>query len=102
MWLASALWPPWGLDRTTGIPPAYIIKPAYFFVIAGIDRKATEACAEYLALPARMLAEFKAAHPRVRERQNRCATGRESSDDKDLGFDFIVRTAALLDRYRRW
>ena len=63
MWLASALWPPWGLDRTTGIPPAYIIKPAYFFVIAGIDRKATEACAEYLVLLARMLPEFEAAHP---------------------------------------
>jgi hypothetical protein len=46
-----------------GMPPAYIIKPAYFFVIAGIDRKATEACAEYLASLARMLAEFKAAHP---------------------------------------
>ena len=41
----------------------YIVKPAYFFTIAGIDRKATEACAEYLALLARMLAEFKAAHP---------------------------------------
>jgi hypothetical protein len=46
-----------------GMPPAYIIKPAYFFVIAGIDRKATEACAEYLALLARMLVEFKAARP---------------------------------------
>jgi hypothetical protein len=46
-----------------GMPPAYIIKPAYFFVIAGIDRKATGACAEYLALLARMLAEFESAHP---------------------------------------
>jgi hypothetical protein len=46
-----------------GVSPAYIVKPAYFFTIAGIDRKATEACAEYLALLKRMLAEFTAAHP---------------------------------------
>jgi hypothetical protein len=46
-----------------GMSPAYIIKPAYSFTIAGIERKATEACAEYLALLARMVAEFKAAHP---------------------------------------
>ena len=46
-----------------GMPPAHIIKPAYFFTIDGVDRKATEACAEYLMLLERMLAEFKAAHP---------------------------------------
>jgi hypothetical protein len=55
------------LEVSGGIPGmpshAHIIKPSYFFTIDGVDRKATEACAEYLALLERMLAEFKAAHP---------------------------------------
>jgi hypothetical protein len=45
-----------------GMPPAIIYKPGYFFTIGGVERKATEACAEYLALLERMLGEFKADH----------------------------------------
>lgn len=46
-----------------GMPPAIIYKPGYFFAIDGVERKATEACAEYLAVLERMLAKFKADHP---------------------------------------
>ncbi len=45
-----------------GMPSASIFKPAYFFAIDGVERKATEACAEYLTLLERMLAKFKADH----------------------------------------
>lgn len=41
-----------------------VIKPAYNFAIAGTERKATEACREYLTLLGRMLANFKADHPK--------------------------------------
>jgi len=49
----------------TGIaePPAKIYKPAYSFTIDGNDRKATEACREYIDLLAQMVDQFKAAHP---------------------------------------
>ena len=46
-----------------GMRPAYYLKPAYNFTIDGVERKATDACAEYLTLLERMLAEFKADHP---------------------------------------
>jgi hypothetical protein len=46
-----------------GMPPAEIYKPAYTFTIDGTERKATEACAEYVALLERMVAQFKADHP---------------------------------------
>ncbi len=45
-----------------GMPSASIFKPAYLFAIDGVERKATEACAEYLTLLERMLAKFKADH----------------------------------------
>ena len=62
---------PSGTVTVSGPPPvlgagpqeAFIIKSAYYFTMDGVDRKATEACAEYLALLERMVAEFKAAHP---------------------------------------
>jgi hypothetical protein len=40
--------------------PVVIYKPTYNFTIAGAERKATEACGEYLALLERMVAAFKA------------------------------------------
>ena len=65
-----------------GMPPAYIIKPAYFFTITEVDRKATEACAEYLALLERMLADFKAAHPEPSWAGGRACVARGASDMK--------------------
>jgi hypothetical protein len=48
------------------VPPderhAVIYKPAYFFTIDRAERKATEACADYLASLKRMVAQFKADH----------------------------------------
>ena len=46
-----------------GMPPAVLYRPTYSFKIDGVDRKATEACATYLAFLRRMVAEFAAAHP---------------------------------------
>jgi hypothetical protein len=44
-------------------PAAFIIKPAYNFTIDGVERKATEACGEYLVLLERMLEKFRADYP---------------------------------------
>jgi hypothetical protein len=44
-------------------PLAWIPTPTYDFTVAGTERKATEACPEYLGLIERMVAEFKADHP---------------------------------------
>jgi hypothetical protein len=44
-------------------PDATIFKPSYRFTIAGTERGATEACAEYLSLLSRMVEQFKADHP---------------------------------------
>jgi hypothetical protein len=47
-----------------GVDTAAVIhKPTYYFTIAGSDRSATEACATYIALLQRMVAEFEAARP---------------------------------------
>jgi hypothetical protein len=46
-----------------GTPPTMIYKPAYHFTIDGVDRKATVACAEYVALLEGMVAKFKADNP---------------------------------------
>jgi hypothetical protein len=43
-----------------GTPPAAIDKSTYAFTIEGTERKATEACAEYLALLNQMVAKFTA------------------------------------------
>jgi hypothetical protein len=44
-----------------GVFPLVTIRtPAYYFTIDGIERKATEACGEYLALLEQMVAAFKA------------------------------------------
>jgi hypothetical protein len=45
------------------MPGAIIQRPAYSFTIAGIERKATEVCDEYLALLVRMVEKFKTDHP---------------------------------------
>jgi hypothetical protein len=45
-----------------GMSGVVIEKPAYSFVIAGREWKATDACAAYLALLDRMLAQYKADH----------------------------------------
>lgn len=42
---------------------AFIIKPAYFFIIDGAERKATYVFGEYLTLLEQMVAKFKADHP---------------------------------------
>jgi hypothetical protein len=58
---------PLALAVAYDVPPserdAMIWKPAYFFTIEGTERKATDACAEYLALLRRMVEQFKADHP---------------------------------------
>jgi len=47
-----------------GMPSAVLSKPTYHsFTIDGAERKATEACADYLALLQKMVKEFDAAHP---------------------------------------
>jgi len=49
-----------------GIPrmaPAVVYKPTYNFTIDGAERKATEACATYLSLLQKMVAQFEADHP---------------------------------------
>jgi hypothetical protein len=38
-------------------------RPTYSFIIDGTERKVTEACATYLALLQRMVAQFEADHP---------------------------------------
>ena len=40
-------------------PLAVIPMPAYYFTIAGTERKVTEACEEYLSLLQGMVAQFK-------------------------------------------
>jgi hypothetical protein len=44
-------------------PDVVISKPSYHFTIAGSERSATEACAEYLSLLSGMVEQFKADHP---------------------------------------
>jgi hypothetical protein len=46
-----------------GMPPAVVDKRTFNFTIDGAVRKATEACADYLALLQRMVARFEADHP---------------------------------------
>lgn len=43
-------------------PLGAIPVPAYYFTIDGVERKATEACGEYLELLRQMVAKFKADH----------------------------------------
>jgi hypothetical protein len=50
-------------DVAPGERDALIMKPAYFFTVEGTERKATDACAEYLALLRQMAAEFMADYP---------------------------------------
>ncbi len=47
----------------SGMGGATIYKPSYYFTIAGVERNATAACADYLALLDRMVADFRADHP---------------------------------------
>jgi hypothetical protein len=51
------------LSEQSAIPRVVIRKPTYAFTIAGTDRKAAEACAEYLALLEQMVEKFKAENP---------------------------------------
>ena len=46
-----------------GTPPAQINKPAYYFQIGETDRKAVDACREYLGLLTKMVRDFQAANP---------------------------------------
>lgn len=46
-----------------GVPPSAVIRtPTYNFTIDSRERKATDACGDYLALLERMVAKFKADH----------------------------------------
>jgi hypothetical protein len=45
------------------MPPALIRKQTFNFAIEGAERKATAACAAYLALLQRMVAKFETDHP---------------------------------------
>jgi hypothetical protein len=51
------------INGPPGMAPAVLYRPTYSFNIDAVERKATEACATYLALLRRMVAEFAAAHP---------------------------------------
>jgi hypothetical protein len=57
---------PLPLAAASGVPPGerdtVVYKPTYFFRIEGTERKATDVCAEYLALLKRMVTQFKADH----------------------------------------
>jgi hypothetical protein len=44
-------------------PLGFMRIPRYSFTIDGAERKATEVCSEYLTLLARMVEDFRAAHP---------------------------------------
>jgi hypothetical protein len=47
----------------SGLKPTVILsRPTYSFSIDGVDRKVTEASAEYLALLRQMVAQFEADH----------------------------------------
>jgi DNA invertase Pin-like site-specific DNA recombinase len=46
-----------------GMPPTVVDKRTYNFTTDGAVRKATEACADYLALLQQMVARFEADHP---------------------------------------
>jgi hypothetical protein len=46
-----------------GMPPAVVHRPTYSFNVDGTVRKATEACAAYLALLNKMVAKFHADFP---------------------------------------
>jgi hypothetical protein len=52
-------------DNLPGAGPNLIYRPTYSFTIDGTDRKATEACAAYLALLRRMLTDFEAANGKL-------------------------------------
>ena len=43
-------------------PPASVRRRTYSFTIAGVERKATDACRDYLDLLNRMVAQFEADH----------------------------------------
>jgi len=49
----------WG-SPTAG--PAVVYKPTWYFTIDGVERKAIQACGEYLGLLRQMVAKFKADH----------------------------------------
>jgi hypothetical protein len=46
-----------------GMEPAVAYRPTYSFTIGGAERNVTEACAEYLALLQRLVAQFRADRP---------------------------------------
>jgi hypothetical protein len=46
-----------------GMDPAVAYRPTYSFIIGGADSRVTGACAAYLALLQRMVADFAAANP---------------------------------------
>jgi hypothetical protein len=58
--------------------PAIIRKPAFSFTIGGIERKATDACADYLALLVRMVTQLKTDRP-LAPANAQPATGEDSS-----------------------
>ena len=59
--LASGTWDVMGSPQLA--PSAVTNTPAYYFTIAGTERKATDVCAEYLTLLERKVERFKAEHP---------------------------------------
>jgi hypothetical protein len=52
-----------GGTLTIGGHPGIADKPTYYFTIGGVERKATEACVEYLELLQRMVTQFETDHP---------------------------------------
>lgn len=57
----QAFGPPMPLLPGASLPT--VRKPIYNFTIATVERRAVDACNEYLQLLTRMVSEFKAAHP---------------------------------------
>jgi hypothetical protein len=52
-----------GVAGPPGMPPAVVNRPTCSFIIDGTDRRATEACRDYLALLERMVSQFETDHP---------------------------------------
>jgi hypothetical protein len=70
-----------------GTDGAIIKKPQYYFTIAGTERIATELCADYAELLARMVSQYKA--------DDQMGSRRKSRDEDERDFAFPLRGRAM-------